>query len=43
MWKIRENSLNEFEMGNMNIHGNSQPQISNGKCENALNFTKMNL
>jgi hypothetical protein len=27
--------LNEFEMGNMNIHGNSLSQISNGKCENA--------
>jgi hypothetical protein len=35
--------LNEFEMGNANIHGNSLPQISNWKCENALNFTPMNL
>ncbi len=35
--------LNEFEMGNMNIHGHSLPQISNGKRENALNFTEMNL
>jgi hypothetical protein len=32
--------LHEFEMRNVNIHGNSLPQISNGKCENALNFTK---